>query len=128
MTKTRKILQTLALLTTALATISMFAAPAMAETLPTAEVTQSSDNGIVWFEANVAEAEGSQVVTKIFAPNAKGSKQSLWQRCNFSFSGAGTYRCGIDMSAGSLASERNGVWTVRVISAETVLTQSNFRL
>ena len=128
MTNSRKIPQTLALLITTLGIVSLFATPASAGSLPSTEVTRSVDNDIVWFEANVSEAEGSQVVTKIFAPAAKGSRQSLWQRCSFTFNGAGTYRCGIDMSAGSLASERNGTWTVRVVSAGITLTETSFRL
>lgn len=126
MSKPRSILAGLALSATALATLTFFAAPAMAASEP-AQIARAVDGDIMWFDATVGEGDASRIVTKIYAPSASGKGRSLWQRCSFNSTGAGTYRCGIDVAAGSLAAERKGTWMVRVVVDGTTLAQSSFR-
>ena len=79
----------------------------------TVEISTDSTD-IVWVEASLEASDAQQVQVQIFSPK-KGGPRELWQRCKFQFSGAGTYRCGIDAAAGTLASKKAGTWITSVI-------------
>lgn len=98
-----------------LITALMPAIPAYAATTVdnhTVEVSTDS-TGILWVEATLSATDADSVRVEIFSPRARGPRQ-LWQRCKFNFSGAGTYRCGIDVAPGTLARREAGTWTTSV--------------
>ena len=80
----------------------------------------------LWTEATV---DGAGVVTvTIMAPQADGEGREVWQRCRFQATEAGTYRCGIDVSEGSLAAARKGVWTSKVSVDGTMFSKMRFSI
>jgi hypothetical protein len=64
---------------------------------------------------------------RIMAPGGRAAR-TLWQTCRFSGTAAGTYRCGIDASDGSLAQKRTGTWAANVQSGGTRVAGTTFRL
>ena len=87
------------------------------------------EDGILWSEAVVGRGEAAIVRISFWAPtDADSERRVLWQSCRFAFHGAGTYRCGIDASAGSAARRRSGEWVTRVAIDGLVVARRTFRL
>jgi hypothetical protein len=79
-----------------------------------ATVEVSTDpTDIVWVEASLEDTDAEHVQVQIFSPKHGGPRE-LWQRCKFRFSGAGTYRCGIDVAEGTSAHNQTGTWVTSV--------------
>jgi len=76
-----------------------------------AGLTTITTEGITWVEAQVPAGDHAKVAIKIFSVG--GGSKALWQRCSFTFTGTGSYRCGIDSGRGSLAAERDGRWVAK---------------
>lgn len=101
--------------------------PAQAAT-PTAELGLYRRDGVLWAEALVGEGDAEAVRITFWAPAGPSSERTLWQACRFAFSGAGAYRCGVDVSAGSPARARRGEWMVKVAIDGRVVARLAFRL
>lgn len=63
-----------------------------------ASISSVRQHGVLWLDTTVAVNDRSRLSIEILAPG-RGSTHSLWQRCAFSMSEAGTYRCGIDTTS-----------------------------
>lgn len=85
--------------------------------------TDSTD--ILWVEATLSATDADSFRIEIFSPKGRGPRQ-LWQRCKFNFSGAGPYRCGIDVAAGTLAQREVGSWTTSVTFDGAKVAQTKF--
>lgn len=94
-----------------MSSVSAFAATAAA---PAITITTVVENDILWFETEVDAAFDGKLRTKILAPKRHGGHR-VWQTCSFHDSGAGVYRCGIDIADGSMAKEVGGKWVVKAI-------------
>ena len=92
-----------------------------------ASVETTTTDEILWVEADVAAAEADSLKIRISAPGKNKAKKAF-QTCSFNFSGAGTYRCGIDVAEGSIASKLTGTWTSKVIVDGAVTAQAEFTL
>lgn len=92
-------------------TAALLAFPGLASASASVEITE--DQGISWIETSI-DSEADRVVIKVFAPTRKGGKR-LWQTCRFNHVAPGTYRCGVDISPGSLAGKRKGAWVAKVM-------------
>lgn len=90
----------------------------------TASIETSVENEVLWVKASISSGHAEAITTKIFAPTKK--RKTLFQRCNFSFSGPGDYRCGIDAAEGSLAERRSGRWTAKVLFDGEVVARRHF--
>ena len=93
------------------------AAPAAvaAETPGLTTITADVENDILWFETVVDAHLGGTLRTKILTPRDGEGDRTLWQTCSFQQSSPGTYRCGIDVSVGSLARAEEGTWVGRAV-------------
>ena len=91
-----------------------------------ASVETTTTDDILWVEADLTAAEADSLKIRISAPGKKTRK--AFQTCSFNFSGAGTYRCGIDVAEGSIASKLTGTWTSKVIVDGAVTAQAEFTL
>ena len=80
----------------------------------------------LWTQAEV-DGPGTVTVT-IMAPSADGEGREVWQRCRFRATEAGTYRCGIDVSEGSLAAARQGKWISKVAVDGTLSSKVKFSI
>lgn len=121
--------KTLATTVAAIGLTAALAAPAAAATqespaAPTLTTVES--DGITWVELSVPAAESSGIQIKIF--KVRKGPDRLWQRCNFSGSSAGTYRCGIDSSEGSLAASQSGGWVAKAFISGTRVARTAFTL
>lgn len=98
---------------------------------PTAQATEATSvevvarDEILWVEVTTDTAEGLSV--KIVAPNRR-SGRTLWQTCLYAGTAPGTYRCGIDVSQGSLAQKREGMWVAKVMRGGAQVTVARFSL
>lgn len=116
----------------AFALAAALAVPAQASTqVPSAAATAAlevtSSSGTTWAAATTAQAsEGLQI--KIFAPKQGSHRRMLWQKCSFSGSYAGTYKCGIDTSKGSLAQKREGTWVAKVFAGGVRVARTSFTI
>lgn len=90
-----------------------------------ASVALRQEEGITWADATSA---GGSLRVVFMAPRLKSDGREAWQSCRFSDTEASTYSCGIDTSAGSLASRRQGAWVVKVFIGETLATRTTFTL
>lgn len=86
-------------------------APTTAFAAEAADLATTTTEGITWVEAAVPAGNHSTVAIKIY--KIDGGTKSLWQRCNFDFTGTGSYRCGIDSEVGSMAAENDGRWVAK---------------
>lgn len=128
MTKTRK---ALLLTATIFASLQMIASasPALAATEAPAAITTTVDGSdILWVEATVADGHEGQVKTKIFTPRNSKGHRTLVQTCTFPNTGAGNYRCGMDVADGSYAAKRSGNWVAKVIVGSQQLDREKFSL
>ena len=94
---------------------------------PTATVSTTVEDDILWLTADVAEADET-IRIKILAPAAKQGRRSLWQVCEFGSTGNGEYRCGIDVGPGSNASKRDGAWIAKLFIGSDVVARARFTL
>lgn len=115
-------------LSLAIAALSLAAiiAPTTAFAAETAEVSTSTTDAITWVEVAVPAGDHAKVSVKIF--NVEDGSKALWQRCGFSFTGAGTYRCGIDSDAGSMAAEQDGSWVAKAFVDGRQVARQTFSL
>lgn len=91
-------------------------APAAAASAnPVARLESVVIDDILWLEASLPDATADVVKIEVRAPYRDDTRHLLWQRCTLPYSGSGSYRCGIDISEGSLAHKRNGCWKAKVI-------------
>lgn len=81
--------------------------------------------GITWADAST---DGGNVRVVFLTPKSEKGRRQLWQACRFSSTLAGTYQCGIDTSSGSLASNREGAWLVKVFIDGTLGARGTFAL
>jgi hypothetical protein len=102
------------------AALTLFSGTASAATVVEVDTKQ----GISWVEATV-DTKAEKVQIRILAPTRARGKQ-LWQTCRFSSSLPGTYRCGMDTSAGSLAQKRKGTWLAKVLIDGTKVASERF--
>ena len=86
-------------------------APTAAVATETADLAATTTMGITWVEAAMPAGDHDKIAIKIY--KVDGGSKSLWQRCSFNFTGIGSYRCGIDSEAGSLAAEHDGQWVAK---------------
>lgn len=102
-------------------------APAAGAATPRVKLSVSRQSEVVWFEAKVGSGEIHAVKIKVFTPRRSGDR-SLWQTCRLAFSGAGTYRCGMDAAQDSNAVRRKGAWKARVYLDSARTATVGFRL
>lgn len=128
MTRTRKSLLFTATIFASLQMIAT-ASPALAQVEAPAQLVATVDAAdILWVEASLTDGLEGRVRTKILTPrNARGSR-TLWQVCTFNYTGAGEYRCGIDVSDGSYAGRLSGTWVVKVLAGADQLDRETFSL
>ena len=103
----------------------VLAAPAVAQDSDDTIATSVDATGILWVEVSLSTTDAAQVQVRIFSPKRAGPRE-LWQSCKFIFSGAGTYRCGIDVAAGTPAQRKVGTWTTSVTIDGTKVAQTKF--
>ena len=115
----------LALTATALAAV-LAPAAAVAQEAPIVPVAVSQAGGITWVDASLPAGEHSKVQIKVFK-RTKGSDR-MWQRCDFNFSGAGEYRCGLDSGSGSPVAARSGNWIAKVFVDGAQVSKLGFSL
>lgn len=128
MTKARKSLLFTATIFASLQMIAT-ASPALASTEAPAEITTTVDGSdILWADASLAGGLEGQVRTKILTPRDANGNRTLWQTCTFSYTGAGDYRCGIDVAEGSYADKLSGNWVVKVLVGTERLDRETFSL
>lgn len=94
-----------------------------ADSITLSTVTKSE---ILWVEA-ASTSDLNALQIRILAPG-KARGRTLWQTCRFATSTPGTYRCGIDVSEGSLAEKREGTWAAVVTSDGSRLATTSFTL
>ena len=85
------------------------------------------ENDILWVEATLDAERGELVKINLRAPSRDGGYE-LWQRCSFTYSGPGTYRCGLDVADGSLARKRVGKWKVGLASGGEHMDHTSFSM
>ncbi len=95
---------------------------------PEAVLNSTTSDDVMWFEGQIDDAEAGDVHIVVRAPRKKGNGNVLWARCDFAFKGSGTYRCGVDVSPGSAASEREGAWKVHLKVDEARLKTLCFKM
>lgn len=107
----------------ALGFAAVIAAPSAALAAEAAALDTTTSAGITWVEATVPAGDHAKVTIKIINVSERSSR--VWQRCSFSFTGTGTYRCGLDSEAGSLAHEQGGRWVAKAfVDGEQVARQT----
>lgn len=108
--------------------LALVGSPAAAA-LPTATLELRRDAGTLWAEADVSEGDATTVKIKFYAPRRNDpNRREVWQVCRLPYRGAGLYRCGIDVSRGSLARDRRGTWVVKVLIDGTRVAKQRFSL
>lgn len=117
----------IALALTAVAVTAVLApTAAFAQEAPAASVTITQAGAITWVDASLPAGEHSDVQIKIL--KLKKGADRVWQRCDFDFSGAGTYRCGFESGAGSLAAAQSGTWMAKVFVDGDQVSKLKFSL
>lgn len=116
----------LSLAAAALVLIAIVAGPSVALAAETTGLDTSTTHGITWVDATFAAGDHDDVSIKIFHVTKRS--KSLWQRCNFDFTGAGTYRCGLDSETGSLAQEQRGRWVAKAFVDGSLVARQGFSL
>lgn len=104
----------------------VLAVPASAATQPrpgSLSIQRDAD-AILWAEVSVWVTDA--VVTIHFRAPTKDGRSVLWQRCRFDHASEGTYRCGIDVAEGSLASKRRGTWIAHAAVGGVPVGQRSF--
>jgi hypothetical protein len=110
----------------ALLVISSFAGPAAAEEVEVGPRLETRQEGkLLWIDAVIPEMEASHVVVKLMAPDRSGQR-TLWQRCEFGYTGAGTYSCGFQVGPGSDSARTPGVWAARLVADGVLLDRLTF--
>jgi hypothetical protein len=107
-----------ALATLAVATCFLYFGPsASAANAPeTGTITVSEDaQQTLWSQASLSPRSSSKAQIRILAPVGSAHAHRLWQRCTFRVSTVGTYRCGIDVSDGSIAGASSGIWKIELV-------------
>lgn len=99
---------------------------AIASEVPATVSTTTSDDDILWVETAVETSDVDKLHVKLFAPKANGKGRKLFQVCKFNFSGLGTYRCGVDVAAGSIATDHAGEWVTKVVIDGKVAMKKSF--
>lgn len=128
MTKTRKSLLFTATIFASLQMIAT-ASPAHANVEAPAKLSITVDaSDILWANASLAGGLEGQVRTKILTPRNANGNRTLWQTCTFNYTGAGDYRCGIDVAEGSYAEKLSGNWVVKVLAGPERLDRETFSL
>ncbi len=116
----------LSLAAAALGLVAVVASPSAALADEIANLDTATSQGITWVGATVSAGDHDGVSIKIF--HVSGTKRNLWQRCNFNFSGTGTYRCGLDSATGSLAHEQGGRWVAKAFVDGHLVARHSFSL
>ena len=108
--------------------MTMVAAPANAAELPAPEILTMHRDGddIMWAEVSLSGSEGV-VRIHIRAPR-KERGSARWQDCSFGDTSEGTYRCGMDVAAGSIAAAHGGKWFARATVDGVVVDRESFRV
>jgi hypothetical protein len=109
----KRIVQLTAVLLIAAVAVSPSAFAAGTEAL-TVSIEAGRGSRVLWVQAAVSGSATETVSIDIFAPRANRKGKFLWQSCDLAFSGAGEYRCGIDVSKGSPAAERTRKWVAKL--------------
>jgi hypothetical protein len=104
------------------AAVALVLFPGTASAASRVEVT--TDEGISWVHATV-DTKAERVQVRILAPVRSGGRR-LWQSCRYSSAVPGTYRCGIDTSAGSPARARKGTWLATLVVDGTRVASQRF--
>lgn len=98
---------------------------------PAAAVTQRVQlsaeviDGVLWVSSNYTVSPGRFSI-EIFGP--KEARRGPLQRCHFRGSGAGEYRCGIDLTSAEDLTRSGGSWRATTVEGMTVTTRLLFRL
>lgn len=96
---------------------------------PTTTLDLRRDQGILWAEAALSEGEATAVKIKFLAPRRNDrTRREVWQVCKLPYTGESVYRCGIDISRGSLARKRRGAWLVKVLIDGALAVKQRFWL
>ena len=110
---------------TVLAGLALMVVMAPAASAATTQEIVRSDTTL-WAEATVEDA--APVTITILAPKADGEGREVWQRCRFTAVDAGTFRCGVDVTEGSLAAARKGYWVSKVSVDGDVASRTRFTI
>ena len=94
--------------------------PAMAATLvgsilpatagESAGLEARKEGQILWIDATLPETEADRIVIVLLRPSNDGFRS--WNRCSFSYSGAGVYSCGADRAE---LRRHRGTWLARLL-------------
>jgi hypothetical protein len=104
------------------AAVALMLFPGAASAASRVEVT--TGGGITWVNATV-DTKAERVQIRILtSPRSNGRR--LWQSCRFSSAVPGTYRCGIDTSAGSPARALKGTWLATLVIDGTRVASERF--
>jgi hypothetical protein len=117
--KLKKLLGAVAAITTAFV---LLGSPAGAQSV----VDVQRDGDITWVHGAVATGDFSNVQIKLLSND--GGENRVWQKCNYSYTGAGTYVCGIDSGAGSLAQDQSSKWVAKVSVDGSQIGRQSFTL
>lgn len=115
----KRFLGAVAALTTALV---LTGSPASAQVA----IDVQRDGATTWVNGSVEQGDFSKVAIKVFTK--EDGKLRLWQKCSYNYSGAGTYLCGLDSSAGSLAQEQNENWIAKISLDGEQLARQGFEI
>ncbi len=108
---------------------SMTALPALAEEASLSGMVQTQiQDEVLWIEAFPSQVDGNSLQIRVYASRVKRAGRILWQRCEFEYSGPGTYRCGIDVSPGSQTANRSATWRAAVVLDDTLLAKKRFSI
>jgi hypothetical protein len=100
---------------------------ASAAPVETTAVETITEDEILWVSASVQDSTVDSLQIRILTPKSHG-KRSVFQRCRFTFQGMGEYRCGIDVSSGSAASDVDGAWRTHLVVDGEVTDRASFSL
>jgi hypothetical protein len=89
-------------------------------------VEVSTGRGITWVYATV-DTKAERVQIRILTPPRSDGRR-LWHSCRFRSAVPGTYRCGIDTSAGSPARALKGRWLATLVVDGTRVASQRFTL
>lgn len=90
--------------------------------------TYTTSDEILWVKTSVSNPADEDLKVKVFAPKTEGKGRHLFQVCDFTYSGAGDYLCGIDVSEGSIASQHDGRWVGKAIVNKEVISKESFSI
>ncbi|MDP9069501.1 MAG: hypothetical protein M3N53_14325 [Actinomycetota bacterium] len=89
-------------------------------------LTLSVSEGVTWVQLHLEAGDHSDVSIKIF--KVRKRRDRLWQRCDLNYSGAGTYRCGLDSSRRPFVRSERGRWIAEALVDDLLIARQEFTL